>query len=121
MNKKSLLALLNGKKAKKTYPAPHIEDRDSFIKNITMQLLGQGANEKDIEVDAQKISIGRQFWWLPKHSREGDIVEVQVRSKDIITTPVGGESCYGDIVGWQVSGCGEKLIHKVSGATLIAI
>jgi hypothetical protein len=118
--KKAYLAALAANGARKFYPAPHIEDTADIISNIKAQLLEQGAAESDIIIDAQKISIGSQYWNLPRHYRDGDLVKVQIRSKDIITTGASGEPCYGDIKGWQIASVdgGYCLQHVASGARL---
>ena len=112
--KKLMLQILKDTgRARKFYKGPYLEDRDQIIADIKRQLIEQGADEKDIVVDAQTIAIGGQFWWLPRHPRDGHLVTVEVRTADIITTPDDGEPCFGAIKDWQVSEDGTHLVHEI--------
>ncbi len=85
---------------KKISGVPTVEDKEKIISNIKAQLLEQGAKEEDIEVTEDKISIGRQFWMLPKMKAEEKGILV-VRSKDYVFQSSRGP-VYGDKVGCKV-------------------
>lgn len=65
------------------------DDTADFVKTIHEQLIKQGAKPEDIKVDESKISIGRQFWMLPK-MKASTLATFTTRSADYIHNNVFG-------------------------------
>ncbi len=77
-----------------------VEQKDDMVKSIKSQLLEQGAQESDIKITDDKISIGHQFWLLPKMRAEEQGLLI-IRSKDYVFHAERGP-IYGDKVGCTV-------------------
>ncbi|WP_415912321.1 hypothetical protein [Neptuniibacter sp. QD37_11] len=75
-----------------------VEDWPEYKESIVSQLLAQGANEKDIEVSDDKVSIGTQFWLKPKVKRE------HVGLFKVFSKRYEHDGVRGDLTGFKVEG-----------------